>query len=146
VGWTIHAAVLLACSIDETVSFHEALINVFTWMREVSPVLYFPWVLFGAAFCLFYGVFILRLLRGLARDHFIRFAVSGIVFASGALVMEVASGLIAGGVGEKSFAYVLSASAEDILEIAGAFLYLRAASLYAMTRMEQLKTEILIRD
>lgn len=145
-GWTVHAAVLLACSIDESVSFHEALITIFAWMREYSVLLYFPWVIFGATFCLFYGIFILRLLSGIGRDHFMRFAASGVVFVFGALVMEVASGTIGARYGEQSLAYALGTSMEDILETFGAFLYLRASSLYALERMEVLNTEILIRD
>ena len=145
-GWTVHAAVLLACSIDESVSFHETLITVFAWMRDYSVLLYFPWVLFGGTFCLFYGLFILRLLSGIGREHFVRFAASGIVFVAGALVMEVVGGAIGAHYGERSLAYALGTSTEDILETLGAFLYLRAASLYAMERMEALNTEILIRD
>lgn len=145
-GWTVHAAVLLACSIDESVSFHEALITIFAWMREYSVLLYFPWVIFGATFCLFYGIFILRLLSGIGRDHFMRFAASGVVFVFGALVMEVVSGTIGARYGEQSLAYALGTSMEDILETFGAFLYLRASSLYALERMEVLNTEILIRD
>lgn len=145
-GWMVHAAVLLGCSIDESVSFHESLIVAFDWMRDVNPLLYFPWVLFGGAFCLFYGMFILRLLSGIGRDHFVRFAVSGVVFVAGSLGMEVVGGLVATRLGEESLAYAAATSLEDMLEIAGAFLYLRAASLYAMERMEHLQTEILIRD
>ena len=145
-GWIVHAAVLLACSIDESVSFHESLITIFAWVRNYSVLLYFPWALFGGTFCLFYGLFILRLLSGIGRVHFMRFAASGIVFVAGALVMEVVSGVIGTHYGERSLAYGLGTSMEDILETLGAFLYLRAASLYALERMEALKTEILIRD
>ena len=60
--------------------------------------------------------------------------------------MEVVSGVIGTHYGERSLAYGLGTNMEDILETLGAFLYLRAASLDALERMEALKTEILIRD
>jgi hypothetical protein len=130
--WTLQSIVMLFCSIDETVSFHEALITIFGWMRAYSTLLYYPWVLFALIFCAGYGLYALKNLSTIGRPHFVRFVASGLVFVAGALVMEVVSGFVASRAGEDSLSYALSTSLEDILETFGVILYLDAAATYLL--------------
>jgi hypothetical protein len=130
--WTIQSLVLMLCSIDESVSFHEALISMFIGLREYGALLYYPWIPVGAVFCAVYGLYALATLAQIGRAHAIRFIVSGVVFLTGALVMEAVSGVIASRVGEQAVAYAVSASIEDSLEIFGTILYLDAALAYLL--------------
>jgi hypothetical protein len=144
--WTIHSVVMVFCSIDESVSFHEALITMFSWLRSYGAMFYYPWILLGAVFCAGYGLYALRSLATIERAHALRFIVSGLVFVAGALVMEAASGVIASRVGEQTIAYALSASIEDILEIAGAILYLNAAATYLQAITAASDMRVAMRD
>lgn len=145
-SWFLHAAVMLACSVDESVSFHEALISIFRDLREISPFLYFPWVAFGLAFCCIYGVFILRLLSTLEASHIRRFVLSGIVFLLGVLGFEMIGGYLAATYGEQSTAYIVSICIEESLETIGALLYLNAASILIVDLMALREVKLFIRD
>lgn len=144
--WLLHAAVMLACSVDESVSFHEALISIFGDLREVSPFLYFPWIVFGFAFSLVYGAFIVRVLSSLEPAHIRRFMLSAIVFLAGALGLEAIGGYLAAIYGESSLAYVFAFCVEETLETVGALLYLNAASVLVVDRMAQYDVKLFISD
>jgi hypothetical protein len=138
--------VLVLCSIDETVSFHEALITMFSWLRSYGALFYYPWIFLGATFCAAYGLYALKSLATIERAHAARFIISGLVFVAGALVLEAASGVIASRGGEQTVAYAVSASIEDILEIIGAILYLNAAAIYLQAITATFDMRVAMRD
>jgi len=129
-AWHILAFVMLGLAIDEVVMFHEmgtAAMEKF----GLSGPFYFSWVIPGFIFvCVFVAVFA-RLLLKLDLRTRVLFIVSGLLFISGAIGMELIAGVIFDAAEDeaaalRSVSHVLVQAVEEGLEMLGMALFLCA--------------------
>lgn len=116
---------LFALSLDELTSLHERLGAL--GATVAGSAVHFTWVVPGL---LVAGVLVAALVHGLASlDRASRgpFAVAAAVFFTGALVLETVSGQVLVVAGDRA-AYLLVTAAEELCEMAGVVLLLRAVT------------------
>lgn len=116
------AAILM--SADETASLHEALGYVGDGIGGLTS----HWLLLGVPLVIAAGLLALRLARHTSTTLRRRLAVAGIVYVTGAVVLEFFGGMLSGPLALPRWnpAYIAEVTAEEGLEIAGILLALRA--------------------
>lgn len=137
--WMILAAIFVAFSIDESVSFHEVAIDPIRSAFDLSGALYFSWVVAAAPllviFLLAFSGFLVRLPTQTA----IGFIIAGTVFVAGAFGMELVGGYLVSEQGFDSPVYKAAAIVEESLEIIGMTLFIIAIVRHlARTRPQML--------
>ena len=127
--WRIMSVGFLVLAIDEVAGMHET----FNSLIEIN------WAIPGAILVLLLAVafipFLLRLRRGLAG----LFILSGVVFVSGAIIVE----LLSENMDSDSLAYMLAVALEEGLEMLGAWLFLRTL-LKEMADRDSLDVPVLL--
>lgn len=131
------AAVVLYLSVDESVSVHEEFGRVTGQFVSRADLGTFTWVVPGALLALVVGVLLLRAARGLPPRLRRRLVVAGAVYLGAALLLEALSGTTqevvcaSGACGEAGVdvPYTVIATVEELLEMTGVLLALRAALL-----------------
>jgi hypothetical protein len=115
--WMVLAAVLLLLSVDEGLALHEELIAPLRSALDASGIIYFAWVVPGAAFALAFAVayarFVLRLPAAPRRYVLL----GGGLYLCGALAMEALNGAYASANGLDSLTYRLLTDLEEALEM-----------------------------
>jgi hypothetical protein len=106
-------------AIDETVSFHEVLIDPLRGGFETSGFLYFAWVIPGSIAVALIGLYYMPFLWRLPLRSALLFAAAGAIYLSGALGMEFVGGALAERYGMQAPQYLAVAVLEESLEIAG---------------------------
>jgi hypothetical protein len=120
------AVVFLLLSIDESASFHEALMNPLRTVLGAGGIFYYAWVV-PAFLCLaLFGLLILRSFLQLPGNVKFAFALAGTIYVSGALGMELFGGWLDYSGLRMETIYSLSIIVEETLEIIGLTLFLLA--------------------
>lgn len=122
-GWLLVSAVAAYLALDEGLELHERLNDVGRTLTDDR--VHFAWVVPGAVAAAAVGLVLLRQLRSQSAEVRRRLVLAGVVYLSGAVVVEVVSGQVLRAVGGGR-AYVLVTSLEEGLEMAGAALLLAA--------------------
>ena len=117
--WRLLALVFLLMSIDESVSFHEVLIDPLRQMFGFSGFLTFAWIVPGAIFVLLFGASYARFMLALEDPLRLYIVLAGAIYVGGALGFEAVSGHFYAVGGSESLPYILAAFVEESLEIAG---------------------------
>ncbi|MGK4006533.1 hypothetical protein WMF31_28190 [Sorangium sp. So ce1036] len=119
--WGLSAA-FLYISLDEVVEIHEA---ASSWL-DLGGVLYFSWVIPAAIVVAAFAAAYLRFLGHLPRDTRNRFLLSGGIYVTGALVMELPLGYWTEQAGSDNLVYGLIDFVEESMEMLGVNLFLLA--------------------
>jgi hypothetical protein len=128
--WCVLALTFVFLAADEAFEIHEKLIVPLRSRFDTGGILFYAWVIpYGIATLLFSLVYLRFLLR-LPRHTSVLFAVAGAVFISGAVGMEMISGLLRDQAGVDAVAYVLAQTAEETLEMSGVVLFIYAVADY----------------
>lgn len=120
--WRLLSAAFAYISLDELVELHEAAGGWF----ETGGLLYFDWVIPGAAITLALGLWFLPLVRDLPAPTRGRVITAGCVFVGGALLMELPLGYWTDLYGADNLGYALIDWVEESLELLGLALFVRA--------------------
>lgn len=121
--WIILSAIFLFLSIDESISIHEKLIVVFREYLNVSGLLYFAWVIpYGILLIIFIILYIPFLIK-LEKNTRNLFILSGIVFVSGAIGIELFEGQRYELNGE-DFGFAIYYTIEESLEMLGISIFI----------------------
>lgn len=135
ISWMGLACVMGFLSIDETASIHEKLIDPTQSVLGVSDATYyvwiFPYILAVAVLGLLYFKFFMRLP---ARTRAL-FILSGVIFISGAAGLEI-HGNIEQARQANTFAYSLSSTFEELLEMLGVICFIYALMDYAVSQFQ----------
>ena len=124
--WFALAILLALLALDEAVMIHELADRVTQEWLDTDGILYFAWVIPGAAFTLLVGIGFLGFLRHL-ESRTRRFVLSaGVIFISGALGVEMIEGVLMGTHGLASVPFTLAISLEEGLEMFGIVLLIYA--------------------
>lgn len=131
-GWILIAGTFVLLSLDEASSFHEALMDPLRDLLGVSGVFHYAWVIPAIPLLLLFGIWTLRLLRTLPKALRLRMVLAGVLFAVGAVGMEMVAGLFAAdGIEKTDLAYRIEIMAEETFEITGLVLFATALINYA---------------
>jgi hypothetical protein len=123
--WRGLAVVFVCLSIDEVAAFHEMAVDPLRELFHAHGILYFSWVIGGAAFVVALALVFLRLWLSLPARTRALFLSAAFLFLSGALGMEMAAGRFVEWHGSASFSYALMANAEETLEMLGQVVFLK---------------------
>lgn len=134
--WSILGLGFLYMGFDEAIQFHESLIhpvrNLFN--SDGSGIFMVAWVIPAAIIVLILGLFFLKFLMHLPKNIMISFLIAGFVYVLGAVVIEGISGIYLADHGllyeEQDFNYSMIVSLEELLEMAGVILFIRALLLF----------------
>ena len=119
--WWGLAVVFALMSLDEAIELHEALGGA-----ELGGVLYFSWVVPGAALVAAFGLAYVRFWWRLSPPARSRFAWAGAVYVGGALGMELPLGAWFEAHGDENLGYALLDWGEETLEIVGVSVFVHA--------------------
>lgn len=119
--WGLSAA-FLYISLDEVVEIHEGASAWLDW----GGVFYFSWVVPAAVVVAVFAAAYRRFLAHLPRDTRNRFLLSGGIYVTGALVMELPLGYWAERAGSDNLVYGLIDFVEESMEMLGVNLFLLA--------------------
>ena len=133
-------------SIDESVSFHEAFITILSGLGAISGIFYFAWVVPGTIFVAVFGLIYLRFLCRIPTDLARGLVVSGIVFLTGALGLEMIDGWIAANYGEDTAIYIIGYCLEDIFEIIGVLMFVNVTSAHLVEVLGNLEQPVKLQN
>lgn len=127
--WMALSLLLLLMAIDESLSLHEEYVGPWTdlllehYGMVASGYLYYAWIIPYGLMVMFIGAFFLRFLWQLPRPVAIRLIISGLIFLTGAIGMEMLAGNEVTQANDSNSAYyrVLS-TIEETLEMSGVIL------------------------
>jgi hypothetical protein len=117
--WLVLAALLLLLSIDEALALHEELIAPLRSALDASGIIYFAWVVPGAAFVAVFAVAYARFLLRLPDPDRKYLLLGAGLYVWGALAMEALNGAYASANGLDSTSYQLLTDLEETFEMAG---------------------------
>lgn len=120
--WIVLSGLFAYISLDELIQLHEV---ASAWF-DTTGVLYFGWVIPAAAIVLGLGLWYLPFLRALPPRTRRRFVAAGVVFVSGALVMELPLGWWTERAGADNLTYAMIDWVEETLELVGVSMFLLA--------------------
>jgi hypothetical protein len=137
VKWIILACGFLLMGMDETLSFHEHLIDplraALGGQHHRLGIFYFAWVIPGIALVVALGVYFLPFMLRLPRRTAIAFAVSAAIYLGGALGVELVEGWWREGHGHGNMTYHCLVSLEEGMEMIGAIAFIRSLMAYIAT-------------
>lgn len=143
--WTFLSVIFIYLSIDEAISLHERTIKPLRAYFKTSDFLHFAWVIPGALFVLIIMLSYLGFFKSLSERTRNWFLFSGFIFVSGSLGMELISGHLITLLGPGhpgNMVYTLATSVEEILEMAGASLFIYSLLSYLSPILENVKISI----
>ncbi|WP_208597728.1 hypothetical protein [Desulfogranum mediterraneum] len=130
VPWLGFMLLFLFLCIDESVTIHEQLTEPFRDLLHLSGVFYYAWIVpYGVAFLVFSAVYC-KFLISLPRQQLGLFILSGVVFLSGAIGLEMAGGNLASVHSEQGLAYALCYTGEEFLEMTGVAIFVYSLLFY----------------
>ncbi len=116
-GWTLLAVLFLGMSLDESVSFHELMIDPLRNQFDLGGLLFFSWIIPAFLLCIGVAIYFLPFLRAIPPIYATWMIIAGGLYVAGALGMEAIGGFFADRDGNKSFGYIASTTLEESLEI-----------------------------
>jgi hypothetical protein len=129
--WLFVSGLLVYMSVDEAAGLHELAVRPMRVLLHSPRILYYAWVVPGAAAV----VVIALVLRGwagsLPRPTFRAFVRAALVFVAGALFVEALSGWYAAAWGRGNFGYAVLTTIEEGGEMTGIAMFLRALIDYS---------------
>ncbi|MBX7257622.1 MAG: hypothetical protein K1Y02_14775 [Candidatus Hydrogenedentes bacterium] len=144
------AGICILCSyfaLDETVQIHERLGTVMVSLvaargGKVNALLYYLWVVPGGLFALAVFVLYSRFLLALPRRVAVLFVVSGVLFLSGALCMELYEGTLDAAGKYMGPLYTVCVTIEEGLEMVGVSVFVYTLLEYVATAHGQIELKV----
>lgn len=130
--WFLLGAIFAGLSVDELSSIHEQSIVPMQNLFEISggPLL-FAWVIPAIVLLILLVIILIPFLRELPRATLNQFIVAGAVYVGGAVGMEMAGGVYVGDEFKgDTFAWLVMTTIEELLEMFGILLFIRALMRY----------------
>lgn len=142
--WTGLSLIFLFLTFDELISIHEPLISVTHGLIDItSEYLTFAWVIPYSIGCLLFVLLYFNFLKDLPPKTRMLFIVSGTIFCSGAIGVELIGGKIFSQIGQWSWQFAISTTIEETLEMIGICLFIYALTNYLAVHIV---SKIAVRD
>lgn len=122
-GWLSGLFVLM--SVDEIAQLHEHLGRLQS-VWNTHGLVFFAWVIPGAAFVALVGIAYIRFLAHLPTATRARFVIAAVVYVGGVLGVEAISGWRAERMGMNNMTHSMIATVEEVLEMSGVALFIDA--------------------
>lgn len=132
VYWSALGVIFILLSADEAMSFHEKL-GQFVPHSHNAGLLTYAWVIPGMAFVLVVGLSFVRFLLNLPAHERLLLILSGAIFVSGAIGMEMIAGNLEDNGMLDTFTYRIASNSEEALEVLGVLLFVRVL----LTRLQR---------
>jgi hypothetical protein len=140
--WALLSLIFVGLSADEVAGFHEYPIDAMRETFGLSGVLFYPWVILGAVFLLGVAATMARMVWSLPARTRRLFILAAVVFAGGALGIEMLSGLQASRLGEENFGYAMIVTAEEACEMLGVVVLIHALVDYIHCELGMVRLSI----
>jgi predicted permease len=139
--WMVLTCVLVIATIDEAVSLHEDLGGVVRGLQGEGPygVFYWGWVIPGIAVVIVLAAFFSRFLWRLPKRTRLAFLAAAMIYAGGALGLELVGGYYAEVRGTADLAVRLIGDVEEALEMAGVIVFIQALLEYIADRYGEVR-------
>jgi hypothetical protein len=137
--WIILSIIFLVLSVDEMVSFHEALIDPLRHKFNLSGYLRFPWVIAGGIFVIFFCISFLKFFMALPKTMKILFFVSGATYVLGAIGFEVIGASLFVSTDDRNLPYMILMTIEETLEMIGIVFFIYTLMRYLKTYYPKIK-------
>jgi hypothetical protein len=128
--WAGLSAGFVLLSIDEVAMLHEYPIDPLRRALDAGGALYYPWVLPAMAVVVVLAIVFASFVRHLPARTRRQVCLAAAVFLSGAIGMEMLSGVQADAAGEQTFVYAMIISVEELLEMLGVVIFIHALLAY----------------
>ena len=128
--WATLSLLFFGLSMDEIAMIHELPIDPLREMFGWGGVLYFGWVVPGAVLVALVAIIYRKFLLSLPRRTQRLFVLAGLIFVGGAIGVEMVSGVQADQHGEENLAYALIVTLEELMEMLGVIVLIRALLEY----------------
>lgn len=132
--WAMLAVVFLFLSADEACCIHESVGDVMYSAMPTSGYLRHAWVIPWGALMLSVGLISIRLLRSLPRQIGGFVLIGAIIYAGGAIGVEMSTGAYMKGRMESDFAYSMMVNVEESMEMLGVVVFIHALGLFMESR------------
>jgi len=145
--WKNLSLIFLFLSLDEAFSFHEILI--IPSLREVfnfSPIFFHTWVIFGIPVFIFFVFKYFKFFLDLPKKTQFLFFLSATFYVSGALGMEMVSGLLRESFGRRDIITTTGIVIEEFLEMTGIVTFIYALLTYCSSLKEIINLKIYISE
>ena len=145
--WQLLSVIFCWLAIDEVLSIHEIFI-----IPEVSEALNLPWFLHsmwvipGVVFVVWFAKRYAKFVRHLPSDSKRHFIIAACTYIGGALIMEMLGSHFAESIGQQHIVYASIATGEEVLEMIGIVLFIRALLHYLNRWAKRLNLQIDILD
>jgi len=136
-NWLILSVVFLYLSIDEFSSIHEMLNLPLREFSGNNGLYYIAWIIPGALITLALGIYFLKFLMRLPQQTRKQFIIAGSVYVGGALGVELLGGFYAFDYTQDNFSYSMIATLEEVMEMTGVILFIRALLRYLLKHTPQ---------
>jgi hypothetical protein len=155
--WKFLSFVFAFLAVDEFVSIHEDLIKPMQSIIDLSSpksnYLYFGWLIPYSLLCLAVGIISFKSFFKLPLRTRMLFIIAGIIFLSGAVVMEMvggnhwaSQGWSIDGTNEMDLRYALIITVEELLEMLGIVVFIHALTTYYLKDKNNVAIFIQISD
>jgi hypothetical protein len=128
--WRALSIIFLYLAVDEAFVIHEKTIEPLRAALHATGVLYYTWVILGAAFVVVVGIAYLRFLAHLNGETRRQFLFAGFLYVGGALGVELVNGWYADRYGDDNFPYAILTTIEESMEMLGIVVFLYALLTY----------------
>lgn len=135
--WAILACIFLLLSMDEYMGMHERMIDPLRSYLDAEKWLYFTWVVPAAIAVLITGLLFLRFFFSLRYAMRKMFFISGALYITGALGIEMLGGYVTHAYGQRSLHYPMTVNLEESLEMFGIAYFIYALLIYLQTDLGQ---------
>ncbi len=143
-AWTILACGFAVMTLDEFVMMHELLmipVRALTGWEHFG-YFYFAWVIPATGLLVVLAAYFTPFLMHLPAETRMRFVAAGLVFVGGAVGVEMVAGAYVEEHGKKGVEYVGLTMLEEILEMTGVILFIRALLLYLGKSLQHVRIEL----
>ncbi|WP_299124388.1 hypothetical protein [uncultured Winogradskyella sp.] len=137
--WIGLSAIFVFLALDEMIQIHEQLRAPMESLLGTTGILYYAWFIPYIIIALLIGIAYFKFMMQLPKRTLKLFIVAGVLFVSGAVVMEAISGMHAEKYSERTLTYALMYSFEEFLEMSGAALFMYALIEYITIEFKNLK-------
>lgn len=138
--WRGLSVVFVYLSLDESAAIHEMAVEPMRRLFHAHGLLYFSWVILGAAFVAILAFFYFRFILSQPKPVRGWFFFSAALFISGTLGFEMIGGRYVELHGSNTFTYALIANCEEALEMIGLVLFLHAVMVLLEKLQKKIKT------
>ena len=140
--WLLLGIIFFGLSMDESVGFHESLIDPMRALFDASGVFRYAWIIPAIAGVLVIGAAYLGFVLHLEPRYRNRIILAGTVFLMGAIGFEMMEGAFASFYARHLLIYETAVHVEDTLEFAGVLLFLHTILRYAQAYARELTIDL----